>query len=69
MINNTASFVASVRDAMPAADNGAIMTFGIVPGFASTAYGYVATGKAINGAALSVSKFLEKPNSAKAAMR
>jgi mannose-1-phosphate guanylyltransferase/mannose-6-phosphate isomerase len=66
VINNTAGFVASVRDAIPAADNGAIMTFGIVPGFASTAYGYVATGKAINGAALSVSKFLEKPNSAKA---
>lgn len=66
VINDTAGFIASVREAVPAAVNGAIMTFGIVPGFASTAYGYVTPGKAIGGAAHSVSKFLEKPDTAKA---
>lgn len=66
VINDTTGFIASLHDAIPAATNGAIMTFGVAPGFASTAYGYISPGKPIDGAALSVSKFLEKPDSAKA---
>jgi mannose-1-phosphate guanylyltransferase/mannose-6-phosphate isomerase len=66
VINDTAGFIASVRDAVPAAINGTIMTFGIMPSFSSTAYGYIAPGKAIDEAAFTVSKFLEKPDTAKA---
>jgi len=40
-IPDAAAFARLVRNAAPTADGGAIVTFGVVPTFPSTAYGYV----------------------------
>jgi mannose-1-phosphate guanylyltransferase/mannose-6-phosphate isomerase len=59
-------FAASVRAAIPAAEAGRIVTFGIVPTNASTAYGYIRPGAPVEGDAKTVDMFLEKPDAIKA---
>jgi len=59
-------FAASVRAAIPAAEAGRIVTFGIVPTNASTAYGYIRPGDPVEGDAKAVAMFLEKPDAIKA---
>jgi mannose-1-phosphate guanylyltransferase len=44
----------------------ALVTFGIAPSFASTGYGYLQLGASIDGAALVVDEFKEKPDAAAA---
>ena len=66
-IPDAARFAATVREGVPAALAGSIVTFGIVPTFPSTAYGYIEAGAplALDGHAAargqSVKKFVEKP--------
>jgi mannose-1-phosphate guanylyltransferase/mannose-6-phosphate isomerase len=50
-----------VRRAVPAATEGAIVTFGVVPSFPSTAYGYIEQGEARADGGHAASRFLEKP--------
>jgi mannose-1-phosphate guanylyltransferase/mannose-6-phosphate isomerase len=66
VVGNTAGFALSVRAAIPAAEAGKIVTFGIMPTHASTAYGYIRSGDSVEGEANAVAMFLEKPNTAKA---
>ncbi len=73
VIANQESFLAAVDSAVPAAANGAIVTFGMAPHRAETGYGYVergmvfeAAGEALEGC-FHVSRFSEKPNQATAA--
>jgi mannose-1-phosphate guanylyltransferase/mannose-6-phosphate isomerase len=55
------AFANLVQGAVPAVEEGAIVTFGIVPTFPSTAYGYIEQGpQKISGGA-SVLRFIEKP--------
>ena len=61
-----AGFAASVRAAVPAAEAGRIVTFGIAPTHPSTAYGYIRLGEAVEGDAKAVAMFLEKPDAVKA---
>ncbi len=55
-------FLSTVRTGVPAAMDGCIVTFGVMPSFPSTAYGYIQRG-AIHedGHTFSVARFVEKP--------
>ena len=59
------AFCAAVRHALPLAEGGKLVTFGIVPDRAATGYGYIRRGKA-QGQGYIVDKFIEKPDHATA---
>ena len=61
-IPDVAAFAAMVRQAAPAAENGAMVLFGVTPSFPSTAYGYVEKGAAAGEGAFAVARFIEKPD-------
>jgi len=66
VVADLAGFASSVRKAIPAAEAGHIVTFGIVPTHPSTAYGYIRPGGPVEGEAHNVAMFLEKPDATKA---
>jgi mannose-1-phosphate guanylyltransferase/mannose-6-phosphate isomerase len=66
VVADLAGFASSVRKAIPAAEAGHIVTFGIVPTHPSTAYGYIRPGGPVEGEARKVAMFLEKPDATKA---
>lgn len=65
-IPDAAAFVRTMREGLGAADSGAIVTFGVVPTFPSTAYGYIRQGALRPDGALQVAQFIEKPDAARA---
>jgi len=65
-IPDAAAFAATVQRGLPAANDGAIVTFGVVPSFPSTAYGYIEQGQDLGNGAMRVKRFIEKPDTAKA---
>lgn len=62
-IANNAAFVDAVARAAPAAQFGALVTFGIEPTHAETGYGYIAKGNALEAydGIFRVERFVEKP--------
>ena len=69
VIKNEAAFCQSVNNAAPLAEQGKLVTFGIVPTAPETGYGYIKGGDSISGAeseAFVVSEFVEKPDLATA---
>ena len=65
VIKNEAAFCQSVNNAAPLAQEGKLVTFGIVPTAPETGYGYIKGGDSISGAeseAFVVSEFVEKPD-------
>jgi mannose-1-phosphate guanylyltransferase len=61
VIKDTAAFEQSVKQATVAAQQGKMVTFGIVPTHAETGYGYIKRGdNSVDG--FTVSQFVEKPN-------
>ena len=57
------AFIQAVQIAAHEAEHGALVTFGILPGYAETGYGYIRTDtQLVPGQALPVSAFVEKPN-------
>ena len=60
-IPDQSAFVQVVQQGVVAAEQGAIVTFGIAPGFSSTAYGYIRQGRARTDGAFQVEGFTEKP--------
>ncbi len=60
-------FAAMVERGLIAAEQGAIVTFGVVPGYPSTAYGYIQKGAARGDGSLTVTRFIEKPSAEDAA--
>lgn len=60
-IPDTAAFAAMVQQGVPAAKAGAIVTFGVLPSFPSTAYGYIQQGAARPDGSRAVARFIEKP--------
>jgi mannose-1-phosphate guanylyltransferase/mannose-6-phosphate isomerase len=60
-IPDAAAFAAMVQQGVPAAASGAIVTFGVVPSFPSTAYGYIQQGGARADGSRAVARFIEKP--------
>jgi mannose-1-phosphate guanylyltransferase/mannose-6-phosphate isomerase len=68
LIDDPEAFVSSCKIAVLAAASGAIMTLGIRPTRAASAYGYIAPGSALPGIphAFEVERFFEKPDEAAA---
>ncbi|AKV07582.1 mannose-1-phosphate guanyltransferase [Pseudomonas fluorescens NCIMB 11764] len=60
------SFAKTVWSGIEQAKAGAIVTFGIVPSYPSTAYGYIQQGAAQENGGRCVDRFVEKPDSATA---
>ncbi|WP_157581943.1 mannose-1-phosphate guanylyltransferase/mannose-6-phosphate isomerase [Shewanella woodyi] len=65
LIENEQAFKESVTNALPFAESGKLVTFGIVPTTPETGYGYIKSGVQ-DGNAYSVSEFVEKPDLATA---
>jgi len=61
VIRDVPAFHEAVRTALGAAQQGQLVTFGIVPASPETAYGYIQRGPAI-GAAFRIAHFIEKPS-------
>ena len=63
-IPDVGAFCAAAEVAVEAAQGGAIVTFGVKPAHASTAYGYIEPGQALDATpgARAVRRFVEKPN-------
>jgi mannose-1-phosphate guanylyltransferase len=62
LIQDTAAFHAGIRTAIPLAEDGKLVTFGILPTHAETGYGYLERGDAEGEGAYAVSRFVEKPD-------
>ncbi len=67
-VRSPQKFIESVRKAIPAAQAGKIVTFGMKPDHPATGYGYIKPGKPLKDTkpAREVHAFIEKPNAAKA---
>ena len=61
VIQNDIKFIEAVTAALPLAESGKLVTFGIVPGEAHTGYGYIKRGKKL-GTGFIVDQFVEKPS-------
>lgn len=67
MIRNEREFVRSVRTAVSAALRGRLVCLGVRPDHAATGFGYLAcAAPAVKGRAVSVARFVEKPDLARA---
>lgn len=62
LIQNTAAFQAAVRQAMPMAQQGKLVTFGVVPTHPETGYGYLQRGEPLGVGGYQVARFVEKPD-------
>lgn len=62
VIENKQAFSASVHKAMLHAEQGKLVTFGIVPTSPETGYGYIQQGETVGDDAYRVAQFVEKPN-------
>ena len=67
-ISDEVAFLATIASARKLAENGAIVTLGIVPDAPHTGYGYIRRGEALGGG-FKVDRFVEKPNAVAAAER
>jgi mannose-1-phosphate guanylyltransferase/mannose-6-phosphate isomerase len=69
VIRDVPTFQKAVRAALPAAEQGKLVTFGIVPSSPETGYGYIQRGTAGEGigGAHPIARFVEKPSAEKAA--
>jgi mannose-1-phosphate guanylyltransferase len=62
LIEPVAEFGATLDAGFALAKTGALVTFGVVPDFASTGFGYLELGEQLDGDARVVSRFREKPD-------
>ncbi|MEH6499678.1 MAG: mannose-1-phosphate guanylyltransferase/mannose-6-phosphate isomerase [Pseudoalteromonas distincta] len=62
LISDTEAFHQSIRRALPLAESGKLVTFGIVPTKAETGYGYIEQGEILGNDGFSVARFVEKPD-------
>lgn len=62
LIENPTAFHAVVREALPLAEAGHLVTFGVVPTRPETGYGYIKRGESLPGGLFSLEKFVEKPD-------
>ncbi len=61
LIRDQAAFAAAVADAVAAARDGRLATFGIAPTHPETGFGYIECGNAIAGRVHAAARFVEKP--------
>jgi len=66
LIGDTESFTSAVQQALPAARDGWLVTFGIRPDRPETGFGYIRRAESIGDNAFRVGQFVEKPDQATA---
>lgn len=66
LIGDTASFAEAVGKALPLAEQGWLVTFGISPAAPETGFGYIKQAETIGHGAFRVERFVEKPDAATA---
>jgi len=66
LIQDEKTFQQQVEKALPLAEVGKLITFGIVPTHAETGYGYIHRGSDVGDVAFAVNRFVEKPDQGKA---
>ncbi|MDB6163263.1 MAG: mannose-phosphate guanylyltransferase/mannose-6-phosphate isomerase [Xanthomonadaceae bacterium] len=66
VVRDAEAFRSAVRQGVEAASQGALVTFGIVPTSPETGFGYIHAGGGAGGPLRHVSRFVEKPDAAKA---
>lgn len=62
LITDIAAFATAVDSARQLADQGWLVTFGILPNKAETGFGYIEKGQALNSGGFAVAQFVEKPD-------
>ncbi|GAB2724566.1 mannose-1-phosphate guanylyltransferase/mannose-6-phosphate isomerase [Halomonas garicola] len=62
LIQRVEAFHEAINAALPLAEAGRLVTFGIVPTQAETGYGYIQRGANLSGKGFEVSRFVEKPD-------
>lgn len=62
LIRDVGAFHAAINIAIPIAEAGKLVTFGIVPERAETGYGYIQRGKELKCGGFGISRFFEKPS-------
>jgi mannose-1-phosphate guanylyltransferase/mannose-6-phosphate isomerase len=67
VILNGPAFTTAVREALPLAEAGHLVTFGVVPDRAETGYGYIKRGSALPLGGAAIERFVEKPDADTAA--
>ncbi len=65
-IEDASAFISCVREGVPLAGEGLLVTFGIVPRTPETGYGYIRFGEPVTGRARRIDSFVEKPDRATA---
>ncbi|WP_318010871.1 mannose-1-phosphate guanylyltransferase/mannose-6-phosphate isomerase [Pseudomonas sp. BF-R-05] len=66
LIQDIPAFRVSIQTALPLAEAGKLVTFGIVPSHPETGYGYIEQGDSVGEVGFAVSRFVEKPDLATA---
>jgi len=64
VITDEESFARAVSVAVAQAEQGYLVTFGVVPAYAATGYGYIRTGDRLTPSVRAVARFVEKPKQA-----
>ena len=62
LIGDAAAFTEAVAEARKIADQGWLVTFGLIPSRAETGFGYIERGQALSDKAYQVARFVEKPD-------
>lgn len=62
VIQDEVAFIRAIMQAEPLAEQGKLVTFGIVPTHAETGYGYIRRGENLGEDAYAVAEFVEKPD-------
>jgi mannose-1-phosphate guanylyltransferase/mannose-6-phosphate isomerase-like protein (cupin superfamily) len=66
LIQDVPAFACAVSEALPLAQDGRLMTFGVVPNAAETGYGYIKCGESLGAELYDLERFVEKPDLATA---
>jgi mannose-1-phosphate guanylyltransferase/mannose-6-phosphate isomerase len=66
VIQDVETFVAAVGKAVPRAQQGMLMTFGVVPSSPETGYGYIKCGASLDPELYELEQFVEKPDASTA---
>lgn len=66
VIQDVEAFVTAVGKAVPMAQQGRLMTFGVVPASAETGYGYIKCGASMDAELYELERFVEKPDASTA---
>lgn len=62
LIKDIGGFHSSINNALPLAESGKLVTFGIAPTHPEIGYGYIEKGAALGPSGFNVSRFVEKPD-------